>query len=307
MRTTEARRTAAQLHAADVRTVLGTFETPYNGSGEAAERTHNLRVAAAKIDGLVLLPGEEFDFNDVVGERSLANGFKPAPVIAGGELVDGVGGGACQIAGTLHAAAYFAGLEIVERSPHSRPSSYIKLGLDAAVSYPNLTFRFRNNRDFPILVRLLVQGGWVRGELRGAERTERVAFIRRIDEVAPFDEREQNDSRLPSGVRVLSQRGVPGFSLTTFRLLTDVRTRQSRRQRSESSYPPTTQIWRVGTGPAAPEGFEPPSGDTHGEYTADSYLVTTQGPDLEGTPTIRRAGRTGTRGWTAREGMPQPD
>lgn len=302
--TTRPRRTTEQLARANIGAVLGVFETPYNGSGDAAERTHNLRVSASKIDGLVLLPGEVFDYNEVVGERSLANGFKPATVIAGGELVDGVGGGACQIAGTLHAAAYFAGLDIVERHPHSRPSSYIKLGLDAAVSYPNITFRFRNDRDFPILVRVIVSGGWVRAELLGAERTERVSFLRRIDEFQAYDEREQDDPRLPSGVRVLAQRGVPGFSLTTFRLSTDVRTRLTRRQRSESSYPPTTQIWRVGTGGPAPADYEPPAGDTHGEYTADEYLVATQGPDVEGTPTVRRAGRTGTRGWTARVGMP---
>lgn len=299
-------RTADELAHADVSTVVGEFETPYNGSGDAAERTHNLRVAASKIDGLVLMPGETFDFNGVVGERSLANGFKPAPVIAGGELVDGVGGGACQIAGTLHAAAYFAGLEIVERVPHSRPSSYIKLGLDAAVAWPNVNFRFRNDRDFPILVRLTVHGGWVRAELRGAERRELVSFVRRVDEVLPYDEREVSDPSLPRGVRVLSQRGAPGFIVSTWRVLRDVERNHARSQRTEDRYPPTRQIWRVGSGGEAPEGYEPPEGDRHGEYTADEYLVSSQGVGVEGTSTIRRAGRTGSPGWTARLGMPQP-
>lgn len=300
------RRLAAELAHADVGAVLGEFETPYNGSGDAAERTHNLRVVASKIDGLVLMPGEVFDFNGVVGERSLANGFKPATVIAGGELVDGVGGGACQIAGTLHAAAYFAGLEITERVPHSRPSSYIKLGLDAAVAWPNINFRFRNDRELPVLVRLTVRGGWVRAELRGAERRELVSFVRRIDDVLPYDEREVNDPSLPTGVRVLSQRGVPGFVVSTWRVLRDVEHNRARSQATNDRYPPTQQIWRVGSGGPAPEGYEPPSGDTHGEYTADEYLITSQGLGVEGTTTTRRAGRTGTNGWTARLGMPQP-
>ncbi|MCB9599556.1 MAG: VanW family protein [Sandaracinus sp.] len=299
-------RTARELAHADVATVMGEFETPYNGSGDAAERTHNLRVAASKIDGLVLMPGEVFDFNGVVGERSLANGFKPATVIAGGELVDGVGGGACQIAGTLHAAAYFAGLEIVERSPHSRPSSYIKLGLDAAVAWPNINFRFRNDREFPVLVRLTVRGGWVRAELRGAERRHLVSFVRRIDEVLPYDERDVNDPSLPAGVRVLSQRGVPGFEVSTWRVLRDVERNSARSQHTEDRYPPTQQIWRVGTGGPVPADYEPPTGDTHGEYTADEYLTSSQGVGVEGTTTTRRAGRTGTSGWTARLGMPQP-
>ncbi len=299
---TPPRRDREDLEGADFSVTLGEFDTPYNGNDR--DRTHNLRVAAAKIDGLVLLPGELFDFNAVVGERSQINGFRPATVIAGGELVDGVGGGACQIAGTLHAAAYFAGLEIVERSPHSRPSSYIKLGLDAAVAWPNVNFRFRNDKAFPILIRVFNRGGFTHAEVRGAERRHLVSFVRRIDEVTPFGEREIEDPDLPEGIRVLSQRGVPGFGLTTWRILRDVRTNQAIRTRDESSYPPTTQIWRVGTGGLPPEGYVPPEGDTHGEYRADEYLVATQGPGVDGTQHVRRAGRTGTPGWTEREGMP---
>lgn len=302
---TAARRTDEELEGARFDTLLGSFRTPYNGL--ARDRTHNLRVAARKVDGLLLMPGETFDFNEHLGERSLANGFKPATVIAGGELVDGVGGGACQIAGTLHAAVFFAGLEIRERHPHSRPSSYIKLGLDAAVSYPNLSFSFRNDHDFPIYVRLKVTGGWTQAELWGASRTDEVSFMRRIDEVLPFDERETEDPNLPAGVRVLSQRGVPGFVVSRWRLRRDVHTNVTTREMSTDRYPPTQQIWRVGTGGPKPEDYEPPAGDEHDEYTADEYTVMTQGPGIEDTETIRRAGRTGTPGWTVRQGMPGVD
>src|SRR5690606_29549000 len=96
-----ARRTVEDLEGLALDHVLGTFETRYANTHESADRTFNLRVAGDKIDGLVILPGETFDFNEAVGERSEANGFRPAPVIAGGELVDGVGGGTCQVAGTL--------------------------------------------------------------------------------------------------------------------------------------------------------------------------------------------------------------
>lgn len=299
---TPATRTREELEGADFSVLMGDFSTPYNGNDR--ERTHNLRVAAEKIDGRVLLPGEVFDYNAIVGERSLANGFKPATVIAGGELVDGVGGGACQIAGSLHAAAYFAGLEIVERSPHSRPSSYIKLGLDAAVSYPNINFRFRNDREFPILVRIEIRGGFARAAIRGAERRHQVSFVRRVDEFLPFEERTVEDPDLPAGIEVLTQRGVAGFEVTTWRILRDVQTKQAIRERSESEYPPTTQIRRVGIGGPAPEGYEPPAGDQHFEYRADEYLTATQGPGIEGLQHVRRAGRTGAPGWTVRQGMP---
>ena len=73
--------------------MLGYFETNYSRSMRYQARTFNLRLAASKLDGYVLLPGETFDFNDVVGPRDEANGYKVAPVIAEGELVDGIGGG----------------------------------------------------------------------------------------------------------------------------------------------------------------------------------------------------------------------
>ncbi len=292
---------AEQLVAAE----LGRFSTHYNGM--ARERTVNLRAAARRIRGTILPPGGVFDFNQVVGERSRANGFRPATVIAGGELVDGVGGGACQVAGSLHAAAFFAGLPILERHPHSRPSSYIKMGLDAAVSYPQLNLRFQNDLPFPVVLDLTVEGGLVTGRVLGRAQTRRVSFIRRVDGFDAYAEREVDDPSLPSGVRVLRQRGVPGFRVTRFRVIRDPRTNQALRQRmAQDTYPPTAQIWRRGTGPAAAEGSAPPAGDSHGEYRADEYTVMTQGEGVEGTAEVHRGGRTGTPGWTEREGMPQP-
>src|SRR5262249_48881565 len=150
--TVEPKRTAAQLEGVRFDAVLGWFETRYSTAKKDETRTYNLRLAASKLDGIALLPGETFDFNAVVGPRDEAHGFRVAPVIAEGELVDGIGGGTCQISGTLHAAALFGGLDIVERYPHSRPSAYIKLGLDATVAYPNIDFRFKNPFDFPVVL-----------------------------------------------------------------------------------------------------------------------------------------------------------
>lgn len=301
------RRTVEDLEGVRTDVVLGSYETRYNSLEEARDRTFNLRVAASKLDGLVVLPGETFDFNEAVGERSEANGFRPAPVIAGGELVDGVGGGTCQVAGTLHSAVFFAGLPVVERNAHSRPSSYVFMGLDAMVTYPQLGFRFTNDLPFPIAIGFTVAGGIARAEIRGASTNRMVTFVRRVDEVTAYDEREVEDSTLPAGVRVLRQRGVPGFRVTSWRIVRDVPANQAVRTHYEDVYPPTQQIWRVGTGPAAPEGYEPPPGDDHAEYTADEYLSVVQGVGVEGTQIVRRAGRTGLPGWTARMGYPQAE
>jgi len=246
-------RTKEELERLDFSQVLGTFETRYNTLD--SDRSYNLRVAARHVDGVVLFPGEVFDFNAVVGERSEANGFRPAPVIAGGELTDGVGGGTCQIAGTLHAAVYFAGLPFVERNHHTRPSSYLKLGLDATVAYPKLNFRFKNDLPHPVAIGVTVGAGRVRTEIRGAQGAQReVSFVRRIDQVTPYAEITREDPNLPRGVKVLTQRGVAGFKVTSFRITREPETQMLTRERSENTYPATTQIWRVGTGPAAPAG-----------------------------------------------------
>ncbi|MEM7447066.1 MAG: VanW family protein [Myxococcota bacterium] len=297
-------RTEVQLRDAKMEQLLGYFETRYDASGRAADRTHNMRVGGRKIDGYVVLPGEIFDFNEVVGPRNQASGFRLAPVIAGGELVDGVGGGACQIAGTLHAAAYFSGLEILERTPHSRPSSYIKLGLDAVVTYPQLNLRFRNDRDAPVVLTFSVGEGIVRSEVWGSGSRRMVSFVRRIDRWSAFEEREVQRSDLPLGTRVLAQRGVPGFTVRTWRIVRDLTLNQARRQASEDTYPATTQVWNIGTGEPPPEGYTAPKGDTHREYIADQFLTVTQGPPEGSVQTVRRAGKTGYYGWTIQEGMP---
>lgn len=291
--------------------VLGYFETRYSRAARHKARTYNLRLAASRLDGTVLLPGEEFDFNGVVGPRDEANGYRVAPVIAQGELVDGIGGGTCQISGTLHGAAFFAGLDVAERAPHTRPSSYIKLGMDAAVAYPAINFRLRNNFDFPIVLHETVKNGVVRAEILGPERDRTVTFFRRIDEVIPFEQDVRETDSLPRGEKVCTQRGVPGFHATAFRIVREgayaVRTKRV------DVYPPTTQIVYVGTGPKDADGSYKP--DNHPEYRADEYLVVTQGPDIRtpgtsdpepggGMIESRVPGKSGKRGWQKEMGMP---
>src|SRR5262249_25586124 len=156
--------------------------------------------------------------NAVVGPRDEANGYKVAHVIAEGELVDGIGGGTCQISGTLHGAAFFAGLEIAERYPHTRPSAYIKMGLDATVVYPTINFRLRNPWSFPVVLHETVKNGIVRAEILGPKRTRTVTMIRRVLDAIPYEEVERPDKTLPVGKRVLAQRGVAGFKLRRYRL-----------------------------------------------------------------------------------------
>ena len=124
------------------------------------------------------------------------------------------------------------------------------------------------------------------------------------DAVTPFTERITEDDTLPAGVRVLEQRGVPGFRITRFRIVRDPETNRAIRERTRDVYPPTTQIVRVGTGGPAPVGYERPADDGHPEYRADAYLVLTQGIGIEGTLESGTPGESGIPGWTVAQGMP---
>lgn len=117
-----------------------------------SNRNNNISIACQTINGTVLLPGETFSFNGVVGERTFANGYREAGAISGGQLIDEVGGGICQVSSTLFNAVARANLEIVYRSPHAWPSTYVNRGEDATVNWPNLDFKFKNNTDAPVFV-----------------------------------------------------------------------------------------------------------------------------------------------------------
>ena len=308
-----AKRRLADLKDVKLDTVLGEFETHYDRSEKARDRTYNLRLAASKLDGHVLLPGETFEFNEAVGPRDEANGYKVATVIAEGELVDGIGGGTCQISGTLHVAVFFSGLEIVYRTPHTRPSAYIKMGLDATVVYPTIDFKFRNPFDFPVVLHETVKNGIVRAEVLGPAKSRTVTLIRRITGVQPYEELERPDDRLPRGTRALAQRGVPGFTVSRYRIVRIGP--HAVREHWVDKYPPTSQIIRIGTGDAKQSDVEVKE-DSHPEYTADELLVLTQGEGLGESATRdaasgrellewREPGKTGEPGWTKAAKMPQ--
>ena len=121
-------------------------------ASDNSNRNNNLNQACKKINGTILKPGEEFSFNKTVGQRTTANGFKEATVIMGGQYEQGLGGGVCQVSGTLYDAVLKSDLKISERHPHAWPSDYVLEGLDATVDWPSLDFKFKNNTDYQIII-----------------------------------------------------------------------------------------------------------------------------------------------------------
>lgn len=145
--------------------LLAEFSTNYNARD--TDRTTNLRLAAEKINGTVLMPGETFSYNTVVGERTIAAGYKEAAMYQNGEVVDGLGGGICQISTTLYNAVLYTNLEIVERRNHQFVPSYAKAGRDATVVYGSIDFRFKNTRNYPVKILCTVSGGVAKCQIYG--------------------------------------------------------------------------------------------------------------------------------------------
>ena len=137
--------------------LLASFSTKYAASN--TNRTTNLRLAANKIDGYVLIPGETFSYNTVVGERTISAGYKEAAVYENGEVVQGLGGGICQISTTLFNTVLLSNLEIVELHNHQFVPSYVSAGRDATVVYGTKDFKFKNSRNYAIKITCLVSNG----------------------------------------------------------------------------------------------------------------------------------------------------
>lgn len=190
--------------------LLAEFSTNYNPG--AKDRTTNLRLASNKINNTVVLPGETFSYNKVVGKRTTEAGYKEAPSYAGGKVVNDIGGGICQITSTLYNAVVLANLDIVSRSNHQFVPSYVKAGRDATVVYGAIDFKFKNTRKYPIKIKSTVSGGVARVQIYGMkEETEyEVKIETKITGSIPMKTVYEDDPTLEKGKEKVEQKGHNG-------------------------------------------------------------------------------------------------
>lgn len=138
-------------------TVISSYTSTFNP--DSANRSTNIILSADAINGTVLKPGDEFSFNRAVGPRTADRGYKSAQIISGGKYVNGIGGGICQVSGTLFNAAVLAGMEITERRNHGLKIGYLPDGRDATVSWGTIDLRFRNTADAEIIILISIESG----------------------------------------------------------------------------------------------------------------------------------------------------
>jgi hypothetical protein len=248
----------------DFSKVLGWFESVYGAGGNRAK---NVERAATLLDGTHIGPGETFSFNATVGPRTTARGFFVAPVIQDGEMVEGLGGGVCQASSTTHAAALMAGLDIVARTPHSRPSAYMPLGLDATVNFPPecggdpnstakgcyaLDLRVKNSSDKAVVIHTtttvdpkIKSRATLRVEILGSVEVARPTYTYGAQTNGSYERRFKKVDGKPEGYHKRSQKGSDG--LTVFSTLTSPASDGgvAAVRRYSSKYPPTDEVWEV--------------------------------------------------------------
>lgn len=226
--------------------LLSSFSTKYDATN--INRSINLNLAAKKINGTILMPGEEFSYNQIVGERTIASGYKEAKIYSNGKVIDGLGGGICQISSTLYNAVLYANLEITERRNHQFVTSYVKAGLDATVVYGSQDFKFKNSRNYPIKIVIEVKNGIAKIDIYGVK--EEAEYEIRLEPVVlnyiPFTTSYINDTSLEPGVEVIEQKGNNGVKTVTYKYLVLNGNIVSKIEISRDTYNPMQKIIRIG-------------------------------------------------------------
>ena len=211
--------TAEQLKGVLFRDVLGEARTKVGGT---AARISNVKLSASSINGYVMNTGDVFSYNGVVGKRTAANGYQPAPAYVKGETVDEIGGGICQTSSTLYLACLRGNLEITERHAHRYIPAYIAAGMDATVSWGGPDYQFTNNTDYPIKIVTSYEGGYLTVKLLGTNVTGITARMTNEKlSTTDFQVVYEDDPTLAPGTEQVKTTPYTGSKWKTYRHLYD--------------------------------------------------------------------------------------
>lgn len=199
--------------------LLATYSTTFSTSN--TNRTTNIKLASNKINGVVLMPGEQFSYNTVVGQRTARAGFKSAAAYVSGKVVNEIGGGICQVSSTLYNTALRANLEIIKRSNHRFATGYVPLSTDATVSWGGPEFIFKNSRKYPIKIVSTVTGGKIKVDIYGCkEEVEYEVIIQsKTLQTIPMKTEYRTNTSLPAGTTKTVQKGHAGYKSRAYRIL----------------------------------------------------------------------------------------
>lgn len=227
--------------------VLSTFSTNYSESN--TNRSTNVKLAASKINGIVIMPGETFSYNYTVGPRTASAGFKEAAVYVNGTVGTGLGGGICQVSSTLYNSVLLANLEITERYNHGFLTGYVKPGTDATVSWGSLDFKFKNSRNYPIKINSYASNGKITTTILGLKSDVEydVKIISNVIQTIYPKTEEQYSSSLAKGVTKTISSGSNGCRAESYRVLYLNGKEISRTLLARDTYNPHNKVVMIGT------------------------------------------------------------
>lgn len=228
---------------------ITSFSTTFNNSGASQNRAYNIKLASNAIDGTLIMPGNIFSFNNVVGERSKAKGYKGAPIIVGNKVQDGLGGGVCQVSTTLYNAALRANLPSVERVNHTMPSSYVDKGLDATVSYGSIDYKFKNTLKYPVYIESYIRGNTLVCSIYSnrALNDTKYDFVSEVYETVPSRTIYVNDSSLSRGTEIIDSSSKTGYKVNVYKITYKNGTQVSKELLYKDYYRQVNGVIRRGT------------------------------------------------------------
>ncbi len=235
----------SDIVARGIKEDIVTKQTFFDPSAE--NRVHNIRLAAGKINNIIIGPGEMFSFNEIVGEASLEDGFKEAPVIINDQLVPAAGGGICQVSSTLYNAVLFAGIEIKERHNHGLTVNYLPPGYDAAVAYDYLDLKFINDKPHSLLIHIWVLENSLSAIIFGTRfESIEIKIIDQIKERISPPTTYMTDPKKHPEYRAIKQTGKAGYVVETFRVFYENGNEVEREFISRDYYTPRPEVIVVG-------------------------------------------------------------
>jgi vancomycin resistance protein YoaR len=225
--------TTKDAKKADVSDTVSEFSTGYNSE---PNRDTNLRVAAKKVSGTVLRPGEQFSLNEALGQRTAANGYKPAGVISEGQMKEDFGGGVSQVSTTLFNAAFFAGFDLDEHQAHSRYISRYPEGRESTLDWSSIDLKFTNNSKTPVVLDMYLKGGEVHAKVFG---------VKKYDVKAHSSDRfdfTSAGSVTESGASCTPQAPKGGWSIRISRTMKDIASGRTSKDGFTTVYRPVNKV-----------------------------------------------------------------
>lgn len=237
-----------------VKGIMGSFSTNYGSS--PAGRSHNIEISTKAIDGTIIMPGEIFSFNDVVGDRTAERGYQEAGTYVGNKVEPGIGGGICQVSTTIYRAAMKANLRSVERTNHSMAVGYAQPGLDATVAYGYLDYKFKNSYDFPIYIQGIISNKIVTYNIYGDPsglNGKTYDMVNEILETIPPQVKVVEDNTLEEGKEINEGGGMTGYKARSYQITYENGKEVNRELIGTDIYANVDTVIKKGTKPAETE------------------------------------------------------